>query len=153
MLAQAADKADPHEVLAVFLGDWYAAGTSYGGDGQSPSNPHAGATPWRSINSARWHSGQYFIVQDERANGPFDTLSLMGWDIDDQRYFCRSVENHGYARDYTMTLDDRTWTLTGEHERATYRFSQDGRTQEISWEWKPADRWLPLCDRTAERVD
>ena len=52
-----------------------------------------------------------------------------------------------------MTVDDRTWTLTGEHERATYRFSDDGRTQDISWEWKPAEEWLPLCDRTAHRVD
>ncbi len=44
------------------------------------------------------------------------------------------------------------WTLSGEHERATYRFSKDGSTQEISWEWKPAEEWLPLCDRTAHRI-
>ncbi len=33
-----------------------------------------------------------------------------------------------------MTVDGRTWTLTGEHERAAHTFSDDGRTQEISWE-------------------
>jgi len=143
----------PHEKLAVFLGDWHAEGTSYGGDEQSSNNPHAGPTPWRSIHSGRWHSGDYFIVQDERANGPFDTLSLMGWDAEAGRYFARSIENHGFARDYTMTVDGHTWTLTGEHERATYRFSEDARTQEISREWKPAEEWLPLCDRTAHRID
>ncbi len=42
-----------------------------------------------------------------------------------------------------MTVDGRTWTLTGDHERATYRFSEVGRTQEISWQWKPAEEWLP----------
>jgi hypothetical protein len=141
-----------HEALAVFLGDWHAEGTSYGGEAQSPSNPHAGATPWRSHHTARWHSGEYFVVQDERANGPFDTLSLMGWDAEDERYFVRSVENHGFARDYTLTAEGRIWTLTGEQERAQYTFSEDGRTQEISWEWKPADNWLPLCDRTAVRI-
>ncbi len=52
-----------------------------------------------------------------------------------------------------MTVDGPTWTLTGEHERATFQFSADGRTQEISWEWKPAGEWLPLCDRTARRID
>ena len=93
----------PHKKLAVFLGDWHAEGTSYGGDEQSSANPHAGATPWRSIHSARWHSGDYFIVQDERANGPFDTLSLMGWDAEAGRYFAWSIENHGFARDYTLT--------------------------------------------------
>ena len=69
-----------HEEMAVFLGGWHAEGTSYGGDEQWPDNQHAGASLWTSIHSARWHSGNYFIVQDERANGPFDTLSLMGWE-------------------------------------------------------------------------
>lgn len=143
---------EPHKRLAVFLGDWHAEGTSYGGDEQSSGNPHAGATPWSSIHSARWHSGDFFIVQDERANGPFDTLSLMGWDAEAGRYFARSIENHGLARDYAMAVEGRTWTLAGEHERAAYRFSEDGRSQEICWEWKPAEEWLPLCDRTARRI-
>ncbi len=122
-----------HRKLAVFLGDWHAEGTSHGGEEQSPDNPHAGATPWTSIHSARWHSGEFFVVQDERANGPFDTLSLLGRDAEAGRYFARTIENHGFARDYTMTVD--------------------GRTQEIAWEWKPAGTWLPLCDRTAHRID
>ncbi len=143
---------EPHERLAVFLGDWHAEGTSYGGEQQSVGDPHAGASPWRSNHSARWHSGGYFIVQDERANGPFDTLTLMGWDAEAGRYFARSVENHGFARDYTMTVEGHTWTLTGEHERATYTFGDDGSTQEVFWEWKPADEWLPLCTRTAHRI-
>ncbi len=148
----AASDPAPHEALAVFLGDWQAQGTSYGGPAQSVHDPHGGATPWRSNHVARWHSGNYFIVQDERANGPFDTLSVMGWDGDAGRYFARTVENHGFARDYTMTVDGLTWTLSGEHERATHAFSPDGGTQNISWEWKPGEQWLPLCVRTAQRI-
>lgn len=144
---------EPHHELAVFLGSWHAEGTSYGGDDQSPADPHAGASPWRSIHTARWHSGEFFVVQDERANGPFDTLSLLGWDSEDERYFARTIENHGFARDYTMSLEGRTWSLVGEHERATVTFSHDGRTQDISWEWRRGENWLPLCDRTAHRVD
>ena len=86
------------------------------------------------------------------ANGPFDTLSLMGWNADTGRSFARTIENHGFARDYTTTVDGRTRTLSGEHERATHRFSEDGRTQEISWQWKTPDQWLPLCDRTRHRL-
>ena len=152
-MSETTNDPERHKELSVFLGDWHAAGTSYGGEEQSSDDPHAGATPWRSIHSARWHSGEYFIVQDERANGPFDTLSLMGWDAEAGRYFARSIENHGFARDYTMTVEGRTWTLSGEHERATYSFSEDGLTQAISWEWKPGEEWLPLCDRTAHRIE
>lgn len=142
----------PHERLAVFLGDWRAEGTSYGGEEQSAADPRGGATQWRSIHSARWHSGNYFIVQDERANGPFDTLSFMGWDPEAKLYFVRSIENHGFARNYTMTVVDRDWTLRGEHERATFTFSPSGGTQYVKWEWKPAAEWLPLCERTAHRI-
>ena len=78
----------PHRKLSVFLGDWHAAGTSYGGEQQSADNPHAGATPWTSVHSARWHTGEYFAIQDERANGPFHTLSLLGWDADEWLPLC-----------------------------------------------------------------
>jgi hypothetical protein len=141
-----------HEALAVFLGDWSAEGTSYGGDDQSPDNPHTGASPWRSIHTVRWHSGEFFVVVDERANGPFDTLAVMGWDRERGRYFARSIENHGFTREYELTVHGGTWTYTGEHERATTVFSDDGATQTISWEWQPRGDWLPLCDRVATRI-
>lgn len=143
---------EPHEALEVFVGYWQAAGTSYGGDEQSPENPDGGAAPWRSIHTAKWHSGGYFVVQDERANGPFDTLTFLGWDREEGRYFARSIENHGFARDYNMSADGATWTLAGEHERATIAFSEDGQTQTHSWEWKQDGTWLPLCNRKAIRV-
>lgn len=142
-----------HEALAVFVGDWHAEGTSYGGPDQSPGNPRAGASPWTSIHTARWHSGGYFVVHDERANGPFDTLSLMGWESERDRYFVRAVENHGFTREYDLAVDGRTWTFTGQQERATHTFDEDGRTQTIVWERLVGDDWLPLCDRVARRVD
>jgi hypothetical protein len=149
---RAPKRSSRHEALAVFLGDWKAEGTSFGGDDQSPSNPRAGATPWSSIHTARWHSGEFFIVQDERANGPFDTLAVIGVDAASGRYFATTFENHGFHRRYEVAVDGDTWTFTGEHERARYVFSEDGKRQTIRWEWKPADDWLPLCDRVAVKV-
>ncbi len=29
----------------------------------------------------------------------------------------------------------------------------DGKTQTITWEWRPKDKWLPLCDRVAHTED
>ncbi len=141
------------ELLSPFLGDWWAEGTSYGGADQSPDKPHAGASPWRSTHTARWHSGGYFLVQDERANGPFDTLMVIGWDSEAERFFARSFENHGFSRDYTVTFDGPTVTLDGGHERARYTFDDAGDTQTIAWQWRRGNDWLPLCDRVAHRVD
>lgn len=141
------------ELLTRFLGDWWAEGASYGGDDQSLGNPHAGSSAWRSTHTARWHSGGFFLVQDERANGPFDTLTVMGWDREAEPHFARSFENHGFSREYVMAFDGRTVRLDGEHERATYTFDAAGDTQTVAWQWRRGDDWLPLCDRVAHRVD
>lgn len=136
--------AEQHEALRVFIGDWSAEGTAYGADG-------AGG-PWRSVHSARWHSGEYFVVQDERANGAFDTMSFLGWDRERQTYFSWSIENHGFAREYLVSVDGDTWRLSGDQERATITFSDDGRTQTHHWEFRRQGAWIPLCDRVATRV-
>ena len=145
-----------HEALAVFLGRWHAEGDSYGSPSQSPDDPTGDAEPWVSTHTARWHTGEFFLVQDERATTggrPFDTLSVMGVDARTGRWFARCFENHGFYRHYDVDRDGRQWTFTGERERATIDFTDDGRMQTIRWEWRPADRWLPLCDRVARRED
>lgn len=136
---------EPHDALGVFIGDWSAEGTAYGADQQG--------APWRSVHSARWHSGGYFVVQDEHANGPFDTMSFLGWDPDRETYFLWSIENHGFSREYLLSVDGDVWTLTGEHERATITFTDGGRTQTHHWEFDPEGEWITLCDRVASRVD
>ena len=133
-----------HERLEVFLGEWRAEGTSHGN----------GTEPWRSTHTARWHTGAFFLIQDERAmtgDNPFDTLSVMG--VEGDRYFARTFENHGFYRHYEVTNEGRVWNFSGDAERARIELSEDGRTQTIVWEWRPAGRWEPLCERIARRVD
>jgi hypothetical protein len=145
-----------HIALSVFLGDWRAKGTSFGGTDQSQSEPRANGVPWVSTHSARWHTGEFFLIQDERARldgKPFDTLSVLGVDDDTGVYFARSFENHGYYRRYGVSVHGRTWLIEGKTERARTVFSIDGNTQTIAWEWLRNDQWLPLCDRIATRVD
>jgi hypothetical protein len=143
-----------HDELAVFLGRWRATGTSYGGPKQRANDPKSAGEPWVSTHTGSWHTGKFFLIQDERATtgvAPFDTLSVMGVDAATGRYFARSFENHGFYRHYDTAVNGRVWTYTGETERARIEFSADGRTQTITWEWRPGDEWLPLCDRVAVR--
>jgi hypothetical protein len=80
--------------LVVFLGDWRAEGTSYGGTDQSGSDPCANGVPWTSTRTGRWHTGRFFLILDERAcpgGAEFDTLS-MGADASTGGYFVRSFE-------------------------------------------------------------
>ena len=144
-----------HDDLAAFLGEWRAEGTSFGGTDQSGPDPRSNGIPWISTHSARWHSGEFFLVQDERAQlagKPFDTLSLFGLEPGGG-FFDRTFDNNGYYRHYALAVEDRTWLLTGQAERATTVFSPDGNTQTITWEWLRDGKWLPLCDRVATRIN
>ena len=148
---------EKHEALAVFLGRWRAEGTSYGGTDQSGPDPKANGTSWESTHEGYWHTGEFFLIQDERArlggDSVFETISIMGVDPETGDYFAQAFENHGFERRSRVMRDGARWTLSGEHERATVTFRDANRTQEIVWEWKPGDRWLPLCDRVARRAD
>jgi hypothetical protein len=111
-----------HDKLAAFLGQWRAERTSYGGTDQSGSDPRANGVAWTSTHTGRWHTGEFFLIHDERAftgDATFDTLSIMGADESTGGYFVRSFENQGYYRHYNVSVDDNRWLLTGERERAT----------------------------------
>ena len=72
-----------HDALDMFVGEWRAEGRAYGSSTQSIADPKAEAKPWKSSHSARWHTGRFFLVHDEKAHigaDPLDTLSVMGVD-------------------------------------------------------------------------
>lgn len=124
-----------HNELSIFLGEWRAEGTSFGGTDQSGADPKANGVPWVSSHTARWHTGGFFLIQDERAQiggATFDTLSVMGFEPSTDGHFARTFENHGFYRHYGLSVDDRTWLLEGATERARTVFDADGNTQTIT---------------------
>ena len=148
-------RSSAHDTLSVFLGEWRAEGISFGGTDQSGADPKANGVTWISTHTARWHTGGFFLIQDERAQidgKAFDTLSIMGVDTGYKGCFARTFENHGFYRHYGLTVDGRAWLLEGATERARTVFDAEGNTQTITWEWLRDGRWLPLCDRVARRV-
>ncbi len=145
-----------HDALSAFLGEWRAEGMSFGGTDQSGSDPKANGVLWVSTHSARWHTGDFFLIQDERAQidgKAFDTLSIMGVEPGGKSHFARSFENQGFYRHYALSVDGRTWLLEGATERARTVFDAECNTQTITWEWLRQGKWQPLCDRVATRVE
>ncbi len=146
-----------HHALEAFIGRWQAEGWSYGDPKQNADRPKALRERWLSTREARWHTGNFFLVQVENAvvgpagSPPFDTLSIMGVDPQTGHAFVRSFENHGFARLYDVRRDRTLWTFSGATERARIEFSHGGDRQAHVWEWLHAGRWLPLCERVAVR--
>lgn len=147
-----------HNALGVFLGDWHAEGWTYGQPEQRADDPKATAQKWVSTHTGKWQTGEFFLVQDERAklgadgSVPFDTLSIMGVDPVTNEYFARCFENHGFFRLYKVRRHAREWAFDGATERARIAFSEDCKNQTITWEWLKDGNWLPLCDRVATKT-
>jgi hypothetical protein len=145
-----------HERLAAFIGKWHAEGRSYG-QNQDRKNPHAASEPWLSDEVTEWHPGRFFVIQREDARTGSEALithAVIGYDPEIGGYVAHAFENHGHHNRYEGRVDGRTWTFDGARERVRIVFSEDGRTQTVTWEWRPHDdEWLPLCDRTNIRVD
>src|SRR5690625_1487663 len=100
MIMKHPEHSEIHDQLTAFLGDWQAEGTSYGGTDQSGPDPKANGVAWQSTHSGRWHSGGFFLVQDERAvvgGATFDTLAVMGLD-DGGTGFVQNFDNLGFSR-------------------------------------------------------
>ena len=146
-----------HEALDVFLGDWRAEGWSFGQPNQQADDPKAAGEKWTSTHTGKWHTGKFFLIQDERAmigvedSPPFDTISIMGVDPETHEYFARSFENHGFFRLYEVERAGNSWMFVGATERVRIEFSEDAKRQTITWEWLKDGTWLPLCDRVATR--
>ena len=144
-----------YDRLEVFVGKWHAEGDSYAA-GQKKDDPRGVVEKWVSNETCDWLPGKFFIMQQWDAMtgaNEFKGTAIMSHNPETGDYTTRSYENHGFIRDYVTRVDGDVWTFTGGTERARIEFTDDGKEQKITWEWRPDGKtWLPLCDRVAKRA-
>lgn len=89
--------------------------------------------------SFEWLDGKFFLLQRFRNDHPAapSGLAVIGGDGEEgfvQHYF----DSRGVVRRYAMSLDERSWTLTGEsggfHQRYRGEISGDGQRIAGAWE-------------------
>lgn len=142
-----AKPADPAEALKPLEGMWYGAGAVY------PS-AYGPGREWRSHEHTEWLWGKRFLLHHWRAHlddAPFEGLTVYGQD-EHGGYFAQQYDNQGTAVRYQVDIAAGHWRLKGEAQRAEYAFAPDGRTIDITWEWRDGRSWKPLCERRATRA-
>jgi len=151
-------RSELHAALDVFAGRWRAEGWSYPGADPAAQDPKQPRERWLSTIDAYWHTGGFFLLQDERCyagedtSGVFETHSVFGVEPGTDRFFVHNFENHGFFRLYRLSREANVWTFEGQTERARYEFSENHRKVTIAWELKKGGEWRPLCDRVAIRI-
>ena len=134
--------------LNVFLGSWKADGEAM------PGTPTPGRM--RTADTYEWYPGGFFLIArgelrlDEDA--PDKHLWIFGYDPVTGSYPIHTFDGRGNYRLYQARVEGRTWTYTGEWERARIVFKEDGRSFVADWEFtKDGSQWSPLCHVTAVR--
>ena len=132
------ERSAKHDALQCFFGAWKAEGISFGGTDQS-DDPKGNGEPWLSTHSAKWHTGSFFMIQDECAKiagRAFDTLSVMGVDLETGDYFARTFENHGFYRDYELDRDGDRYianSIIDTAKRMAPSLGASEETEELYW--------------------
>lgn len=141
--------------LNIFVGKWNVEGKSYA-EGSSNANLQASFVGMKFVQTCEWLSGGFFLVNHwdgHVGESEFNGMEVIGYDFSSQTYSSHFFDNAGNAPTYHVTVRENVWTYSGELQRATFEFSEDGNTMKTHWDWKKieGENWLPLCDLTASK--
>ena len=98
------------EKLGYFLGPWTS-------EGEIKSGPMGPGGPTQGRDICRWMPGKFFVGCMMESKGPMGLIQvqgIMGYDAEKKVYRWWSFDNMGQAQTATGTLQDGTWTWSGE---------------------------------------
>ena len=135
---------DEHRRLSPFVGQWTVTGENGEGAVSAPNAPVTGTESYVFL------PGGFFLLGhwDRRigADGRHIGMTTIRYDPATGVYTASNIDNMGYARTYQVTPHDDVWSFSGEWERATMRFGDEGGTMTIDWEiTRDGSTWRPLC--------
>jgi Protein of unknown function (DUF1579) len=154
--SKAQQRSAEHRRLDAFAGTWRARGESFGGPDQNPDDPRAHHAVWTSEETYEWLPGGFFMLHRWDAQvgkQGFKGTEIIGYDEAAGGFFTRMFDNAGNHPEYAASVNGNVWSFSEPSTRATITISGDGNRMELKWEWRQGEgEWLPLCDRTANRV-
>jgi hypothetical protein len=121
--------------LEPFVGRWTMEALFPGAEPPGPAG----------LSTFEWVLGGQFLLQRTEFSvpGPAEGLAIVGPDPEGARFTQHYFDSRGVARLYSMTLEDRVWTLQRDtpdftsllfRQRFVGSFSDDGGGIEGGWE-------------------
>jgi hypothetical protein len=152
----AGDRADALARLDVFVGEWVM-------EARFPGHQPAPEGGPQGHSRFEWDLDRQFLLQRTEVPVPEapDSLTIVSADPQTGAYTQHYYDSRGVVRLYTMTLDDRVWTLTRESpdfspldfaQRFTATFSTDGSTISGAWESGADGGWTHDFDLIYRRA-
>ena len=150
MKKESPDRAAELDALEAFVGQWKTTGQQIEGT----VGPAAGIDV---AESYEWLDGKYFLIHHFKGDlGGNDAacIEIIGYDAEKGVYVIDTYYNNGVTKNWQMTADGDTWTITGDWPikdqkmkvRCTIKFSDD-KTMTGDWEMSPdGSDWKTFWD-------
>lgn len=137
--------------LMPFVGRWKGDGIFLEGAGDSAGSQVV------VTDTYEWLPGKFFLVDSnvlDYGSGKLQAHRVVGYDVATETHTINAFDNTGFAREYRGgrdVADQNNWHFSGEYERVTFNFSEDGTQLNTYWERMVDGRWLPLCKTQENR--
>ena len=133
-----------------FVGSWKIEGKNF------PAAPEEPETPVHGEDTYEWLPGNFYLVnrwQHLFKEGGHIGIGILGYDEAEKKLFTRGFDNLGFERKYFLAFENNTLTFSGDKERATRAFSDDGKSYVERWEIRTdTNEWVPLCVMNGTKV-
>lgn len=128
----------PLQKLQVFVGTWKTEGETRAGDKIS------------GTDSYEWFPGGHFLqhhINVQMGGQQVKGLEMIGYDPATGKYPMHFYDNQGNNTVSQATEHNGAWTFTGEKERGTFTFSENGNVLSGTWEGSENGKdWAPIMD-------
>jgi hypothetical protein len=146
-MAAPSDKLAP---LGIFIGTWDTTIV--------PNNPDGSdGAPSQATDTYEWSpNGQflYHFVDAMLGGERMQSMEVAAAQHAAGHYLTHSYDADGTVNSFSATLSDRTWLLTGDTQRFTGQFNEEGTVLTGQWEQRgDAGNWSPLMTVTLRKRD
>jgi Protein of unknown function (DUF1579) len=138
-----------HKRLEVFVGKWKT-------EGLTRATESIPSTKIKGTDTYEWLEGGFFLIHHVDVNMGDEkvrAIEIVGYDDASNKYPMKFFDSLGNSGAYMASVEDGVWNFTGNSERATVRFSEDGNIMTVQWEQQVDNsKWEPWMDMKLYKI-
>ena len=138
-----------HRRLEIFIGRWNTEGITRA----TESIPSVRVN---GTDTYEWLEGGFFLIHHVDVNMGDDkirAIEIVGYDDHIKKYPMNFFDSLGNSGTYMASVENGIWKFSGNSERATVQFSDDGNTMTALWEQQMENsKWQPWMDMKLKKI-
>ena len=110
--------------LSMLTGKWKLSGVGHAATGSDGYRIY-GTESYDWVPGGHFLSGKWDMMFDV---APYKGVGIMGFNAQKKQFYMTHFDDAGYVRHYKVKVSGNNWSITGNRERITIEFAQDGQS-------------------------